>query len=147
MASESEILEVLKMLTEAYRLEPNDTQTALFLETLKPFDAEKVRMAARQWIKASKWFPTIAELHRECMLQEEIGTVLFPDALMKKYFELQERWFIQGEYNRAEYESLAQKFRSKDRPNMAEHVMYQAIRIEKLHVAEISGEESELVLP
>jgi hypothetical protein len=73
MAGIDEILQVVQDLAEYYEREPNDIQVNLWLDLLAEFDGAVLRAARLEHIRASAWFPKIAEMVKICTrLQAEV---------------------------------------------------------------------------
>lgn len=126
-----QVIECLNTLAECYRKEPNDTQVKIFVEVLKPFDAEVIQRAVVKTIESSTWFPSVHELLRLCReirSQDEAGYQV--DPLLADYYALVEKFYQTGECSAAEFEALEEKFRKKDRLNMADQVRERARRLE-----------------
>lgn len=68
MATAADIQATLKVLCRYYRDRNNqarvldDVQAAVYLDGLAEFDADQLELAARRWMRQSKWFPALSEL-------------------------------------------------------------------------------------
>lgn len=60
MATETEILSTLETLASIFDTEPANVEA--YLWTLEEYDADILKQAARQYVKANKWYPKPAEL-------------------------------------------------------------------------------------
>lgn len=68
MATAAEIQAVMKVLCRYYRDKNNEprvldeVQAAVYLDGLSEFSAEELELAARRWMRESRWFPALSDL-------------------------------------------------------------------------------------
>ena len=81
MATANDIQAVLKILCRYYcdkDSQPrklNDVQVAVYLDGLSEFDSTELELAARLWMRESKWFPALSDLRDTLVTKTDWPTV------------------------------------------------------------------------
>ena len=127
MATPDQIQKVLETLTLAYPTKNLDKLSLeLYFKYLADIPGHILEGAADHHIRASNWFPKIAELHSAAA---RIGgrddlTNLEPkhsNNLNALAFELEKAFFREGTFNPKEWGALAERFDRTGRPHRAEY--------------------------
>ena len=127
MATPDQIQSVLETLTLAFPTKTLDKLSLeLYFKYLANIPGHILEGAVDQHIRASNWFPRIAELHSAAA---RIGgrddlTNLEPkhsNNLNALAIELEKAFFREGTFNPKEWGALAERFERAGRPHRAEH--------------------------
>jgi hypothetical protein len=109
MATDSEILSSLRMVTEYYGQEVNETQVRLWLRLLEPYPALVIEKAVVTHIERSKWTPKVSEIRDLCAeLNPSNGYRV--DSLVGDLVQLENAFYDARQLDPAAWERLARRF-------------------------------------
>lgn len=126
MASEAELIKALKLLTEYYGQEPNETQARLFMRLLEAYPGAVVEEAVLAHISASKWYPKVSELRDRCDGLMPRSESYMVDPLAAEQIDLEHEFYDHGNFDPERYEKLARQYENCDRLARAEQVRRRA---------------------
>jgi len=136
MATPDQIQKVLETLTLAYPIKTLDKLSLeLYFKYLADIPGHILEGAADHHIRASNWFPRIAELHNAA---GRIGgrddlTNLEPkhsNNLSALAIELEKSFFREGTFNHKDWIALAERFERAGRPHRAEQIRSKLARLQ-----------------
>lgn len=109
MATDAEILSSLRLVTEYYGQEINETQVRLWLRLLEPYPALVVEKAVLTHIERSKWPPKVSEIRDLCdSLTPKNGYRV--DSLVGELLELENAFYSERQLDADAWERLARQF-------------------------------------
>jgi hypothetical protein len=110
MAADEEILNAIRLVSEYYGAEPNETQVRLWLRLLEPYPGEVIERAVISHIEHSKWAPKVSEIRDLCD-QRMPSNSYQVDPLAAELLDLeQDFYFNDRRLDVAAWEHLADKF-------------------------------------
>jgi hypothetical protein len=109
MATDAEILSSLRLVTEYYGQEINETQVRLWLRLLEPYPALVIEKAVLTHIERSKWTPKVSEIRDLCdSLTPKNGYRM--DSLVCELLELENAFYDERQLDSTTWERLARQF-------------------------------------
>lgn len=109
MATDAEILSSLRLVTEYYGQEVNETQVRLWLRLLEPYPALVIERAVMMHIEHSKWTPKVSEIRDLCdSLTPKNGYRV--DSLVGELLELENAFYSERQLDADAWERLARQF-------------------------------------
>jgi len=127
MATPDQIQKVLETLTLAYPTKNLDKLSLeLYFKYLADIPGLILEVAADHHIRASNWFPRIAELHSAAARiggRDDLADLepKHSNNLNALAIELEKVFFRDGTFNPNEWGTLAERFERAGRPHRAEH--------------------------
>ena len=118
MATDAEILSSLRLATEYYGQEVNETQVRLWLRLMEPYPAETIEKAMLSHIEKSKWPPKVSEIRDLCdSLAPKNGYRI--DSLVGELLELENAFYDSRQLDADAWERLARRFERVGRAERA----------------------------
>ena len=109
MATDAEILRSLRLATEYYGQEVNETQVRLWLRLMEPYPAETIEKAMLSHIERSKWPPKVSEIRDLCVSMTP-GNDYRVDSLVGELLELEDAFYSKRQLDADVWERLARQF-------------------------------------
>lgn len=130
MATESEVLDILATLQAAfpaYRPANPQTMADLWIRKLGKFDQRALTLAMDRLIDECKFFPSISEFTKAV---NRVGDVVVQSDWMRaKAVEMQDRAYLEDDFDPAEWEQLACQMAGAGRLFAADALREKAARI------------------
>lgn len=118
MATDAEILSLLRLVAEYYGQEVNETQARLWLRLLELYPAPVIEKAVVAHIKRSKWFPKVSEIRDLCAeLNPSNGYRV--DSLVGELLQLENAFYEARQLDPPAWERLARRFERVGRTERA----------------------------
>ena len=117
MAEHDQIIKILKTLQAAYpnaRTENPAEMVDLWIRKLARFNNQVLAKASDQVIDQSKWFPSIAEFLKAAEIAQEDYFAEYQRQSARR-IELEERYWLRGQFDREEWEALAREMEAAGR--------------------------------
>ena len=110
MANQDEVLNAIRLVTEYYQAQPNETQVRLWIRLLEPYPAEIIESAVLAHIEKSKWQPKVSEIRDLCAELMPKAHSYQVDSMAGELIELENAFYDDRQLDLAAWEGLAQSF-------------------------------------